>query len=397
MDGLMGESVAGRIRRQASRWPCTLLGVGVVSQASVDAAIELANEHAVDIMLIPSRRQVDRDELGGGYVCGWNAERFAAYVRSRDHGNRILLCRDHGGPWQNSVEITRNLSPTDAMESAKRSYAEDIAAGFSILHIDPSVTPTGSSPSADEALERLFELYRFCAETARELGRDIAFEVGTEEQDSMSHSMAEFFATMENIVAFCDREKFQKPSFVVAQTGTKVMEARNIGLLDSPYRIDGAVPTEIFIPRLIKGLKRFDILLKQHNTDYLSDEVLSWHPHLGIHSANVAPEFGVEESKALVHILDRNGMTGYRDRFLEMAYNSKKWAKWMLPNTTASDRDRAIIAGHYVFSTTPFLQLRAEIARDLEKRGVDLDRFLLDRVKFAILRYMKAFRLVGMP
>ncbi|WOJ89512.1 class II D-tagatose-bisphosphate aldolase, non-catalytic subunit [Methylocapsa polymorpha] len=384
-----------RIRKQARRWPCTLLGVGVVSKTAVDAAIDLANEYNVDIMLIPSRRQVDMDSLGGGYVHGWNAQRFADHVRARDRGGRILMCRDHGGPWQNTVEIAKSLSPAQAMESAKQSYREDIEAGFSVLHLDTSVTPEGE-PSAEDALARLFELYRYCDQTSRELGRDIAFEVGTEEQDSLSHSMEAFFTTLERIVAFCNAEGLQKPTFVVAQTGTKVMEARNVGLLDNPYRIEGALPSEVFVPRLIKGLQRFDIFLKQHNTDYLSDEVLKWHPWLGIHSANVAPEYGVAETRALLRLLYGSRLDHHCERFLELAYNSRKWEKWMLPDTTASDRDRAIIAGHYVFSTDTFQELKSAIERDLRAHGVELDQYLREQVKVPLLRHLKAFRLSGM-
>ena len=46
---------------------------------------------------------------------------------------------------------------------------------------------------------------------------------------------------------------------------------------------------------MIKICNQYKIYMKEHNADYLSDEVLSWHPRLGIHSANVAPEFGVAE------------------------------------------------------------------------------------------------------
>ena len=40
-------------------------------------------------------------------------------------------------------------------------------------------------------------------------------------------------------------------------------------------------------------------MLKEHNADYLSDNALKWHKKFGIHGANVAPEFGVCETKAI--------------------------------------------------------------------------------------------------
>ena len=83
---------------------CTLLGVGPMSVNCVDAAIELANENDVPLMLIASRRQIDSEDFGGGYVNNWSTHRFADYVIENDKKGKILLARDHGGPWQNESE-----------------------------------------------------------------------------------------------------------------------------------------------------------------------------------------------------------------------------------------------------------------------------------------------------
>ena len=42
--------------------------------------------------------------------------------------------------------------------------------------------------------------------------------------------------------------------------------------------------------------EKYGIYIKQHNTDYLSNDTLKWLPRLGIHAVNVAPEFGFIES-----------------------------------------------------------------------------------------------------
>ena len=81
------------------------------------------------------------------------------------------------------------------------------------------------------------------------------------------------------------------------------MEKRNVGTFDSPLRINNEIPSEIQIPRMIEMCNKHGIFMKEHNTDYLSDEALKWHPRLGIHAANVAPEFSVVETQALVSIL----------------------------------------------------------------------------------------------
>jgi hypothetical protein len=134
--------------------------------------------------------------------------------------------------------------------------------------------------------------------------------------------------------------------------------------------------------------------MKEHNTDYLSDGALQWHPRLGIHAANVAPEFGVAETRALLHILESNGLESLAELFLQISYNSNKWDKWMLKDTKATDRDRAIIAGHYVFSRPECIELKAQANVALAKRGIDLELVLKQQVKQSIFRYLRNFRLV---
>ena len=87
----------------------TLLGVGPMSVNCVNAASRLSNTFKFPIMLIASRRQIDSDENGGGYVNNWNTENYSNYVSSLDKKNKIILARDHGGPWQNNIEIKKNI------------------------------------------------------------------------------------------------------------------------------------------------------------------------------------------------------------------------------------------------------------------------------------------------
>ena len=58
--------------------------------------------------------------------------------------------------------------------------------------------------------------------------------------------------------------------------------------------------------------------MKEHNADYLSDEVLSWHPRLGF-TPNVAPEFGVTETKAFLQTLESNGLNNIANQFLSLS------------------------------------------------------------------------------
>ena len=382
-----------KLKNFIQRKKCTLLGVGPMSVNCVDATIELANDYEVPTFLIASRRQIDSEEFGGGYVNNWTTKDYAEYVTNKDKKGKILLARDHGGPWQNYKEIDQNLSLQNAMSSAMASYESDIESGFKVIHIDPSVD-IHANPDVNEVLERIFELYEFCWRKARSLQKEIIFEIGTEEQSGSTNTQEELIYTLEKVQVFCKKNKLPKPTFVVIQCGTRVMETRNVGSFDSPIRVSGELAPEIQLPKMLEICSKFDIFMKEHNTDYVSNEALQWHPRLGIHAANVAPEFGVIESRAFVDILKSYGESKLKDQFLELAYNSNKWDKWMLPNSEASNEDKAIIAGHYVFSKPECEEIKKKAQKSLLKHQVDLNDFLKKAVKKGIFRYFENFRLL---
>jgi tagatose-1,6-bisphosphate aldolase non-catalytic subunit AgaZ/GatZ len=372
----------------------TLLGVGPMSVNCVDATIELANEHEIPLMLIASRRQIDSEDFNGGYVNNWTTREFANYVLERDKKGKVLLARDHGGPWQNPLEVNNNLGLRQAMDSAKLSYSADIDAGFEIIHIDPSVDIHGH-PKLEEILDRVYELYEYCWNYAQNKGRKIIFEVGTEEQSGGTNTIESLDFTISSIKRFCKTNNISNPSFIVMQTGTRVMETRNMGSYDSATRIVGEIPPEIQIPKMVELCNKHDIMMKVHNTDYLSSEALKWYPRLGKHAANVAPEFGVAETLSLLSVLESNGFGELAEKFLLLSYNSMKWAKWMLPNSNASDRDKGIIAGHYVFSSQEGKDLLENARLSLKQKRIDMDELLKAEVKASIYRYLKLFRMVG--
>ena len=378
-----------RLKNYRKNRNCTLLGVGPMSKNCIDATIELANEYCTPLMLIASRRQIDSEQFGGGYVENWTTEQFADYVIYKDTQKNIILARDHGGPWQNELEISNILNLNDAMQSAKESYRADIDAGFQMLHIDPSVD-IHANPNIDQVLERVYELYEFCWTYSQQKKQDVIFEIGTEEQNGSNNTQEELEYTLECMRKFCKSNKLPYPSFIVIQAGTRVMEMRNVGSFDSPIRVANELPPEIQIPRMISICNHYKIFMKEHNADYLSTDSLKWQPRLGIHAANIAPEFGVAESKAFIDLMENSNQNFLLEEFLRISYDSKKWEKWMINATSASDKDRAIISGHYIFSTAECLELKNQARFHIK----DLDTQLKNKVKESIFRYMKAFNLV---
>lgn len=386
-------TVEARLRHVLGRRASTLLAIGPMSKNCVDATIELAYKYPAPLLLIASRRQIEAAELGGGYVNQWSTEAFVRYVRDHDPKRKVVLARDHGGPWQNTEEVAKNMSAAAAMASAKRSYDTDIAVGLDILHLDPSIDPHQDQPSPNVILERLFELYEHCMQAAKEQGKRIIIEVGTEEQSGQLQTVKELEVFLSNIQEYCAAHNFPQPFFVVVQTGTKVKELRNVGSLGSQQPVKTEKSATDRIAQLVETCQRFGVHMKEHNADYLPDETLRLHPRLGIHASNVAPEFGVAETRKIIELCDRFALKREKDDFLGLAYESHKWEKWLTENSTATDFDKAIIAGHYVFSHPSFIAVKERLAVQCAAHSIALDQVLRQTIVQAITRYMTAFNL----
>lgn len=361
----------------------------------VDAVIELSREYKAPQMLIASRRQVECLELGGGYANNWDTFSFTKYVRERDPEGKVLLARDHGGPWQHPKELELYSDVADAMESAKLSYLRDLEAGFHILHIDPILKPGEAEPSLEWVLDKVFELYAFCMDVAQSLGRDILIELGTEEQQQSPIGDPQSLARLiDKVLGFCKDHAYSTPAFVVVQAGTKIIGRRNIGDFPSSHEDIQAYITRHRLAEIVQICEERNVMLKTHNTDYLSDNSLGFYPQIGIHAANVAPEFGVTETTALLDIMQKLSLKKLRDDFIEIAVNSRKWDKWLLPGENPSDLEKALICGHYIFSDERVVEIKQAVQAANGRSGGELDQHLKNSVKKVILKYMNCFNLI---
>ncbi|RAP33183.1 hypothetical protein DID80_08230, partial [Candidatus Marinamargulisbacteria bacterium SCGC AAA071-K20] len=244
----------------------TLLCTGPMSKNCIDAAVEISEELKIPQILIASRRQIDSKEFGGGYVENFSTEEFSDYIKSKN-SSYIYMARDHGGPWQSVKESTANMPVKDAMESAKRSFEVDILNDFNFIHIDPSVPIQNETLSLEVIIERLFELYEHCFQFARKNNKEIEFELGTEEQNGYTQDLDAFEYFLEKTQSFCKKNNIKAPTFVVAQTGTKVMETENVGIF--PKTINDAKQISFdHLKSTIKLCEKYNLNLKEHNTDY---------------------------------------------------------------------------------------------------------------------------------
>ena len=365
----------------------TILGVGPMSMNCIDAANNLSNRHKIPMFLICSRRQIDSKAHGGGYVNNWTTEELNSYLKSKKN-KYLILSRDHGGPWQNNNEIKKKLNINEAMKSAKESFEADIDNDFKVIHIDPSLNIDNKN-NLKRATDNIFELYEHCFEFSNKKKKRIIFEIGTEEQTGFSDNFLELENLVSKILVKLSKSKLPKPMFMVAQTGTRVIENKNIGSLDFPdKRIINQLPAEITLPKISKMFEKYGIFIKQHNTDYLSNDTLKWLPRLGIHAVNVAPEFGFVESLEYSKILKRYNLKKNLEKFYQIAYDSNKWKKW-IENKNHTPEFKALLCGHYIYSNEKFIESKKEVEFFLKKRGVNLNNNLKNKIEQCILNYLK--------
>ena len=375
-----------------SKRKCTLLGVGPMSKNCIDASIEISNEHDVPLMLIASRRQIDSTQSGGGYVNNWTTEKFSEYVKTHDKNKNIILCRDHGGPWQNDYEKNDKLDLSEAMESAKKSFLTDIKSDFQIIHIDPTID-IHSKISTEQIFERVFNLYEYCDTVSKKLNKKIVFEISLGKEDGGFDSYEEIKHIISKMESFCSKMNFPLPYFLVVRTGNHVMELQNVGSFESIFLDKKQTTYKTNLLKIIELCNKHQIRIKEHNTDYLSDKALQIHPEIGIHAANVAPEFAVVETRAFLSLLKKNQLEAELEKFIEISYSSKKWEKWMLDNSQLGKQEKAIISGHYIFGKNEFIELKNDVENKISL-DVSLDSYLKTEIKKSVIRYLNLFSVI---
>ena len=387
----------------------TLLGVGPMSKTLLTASLELAKEKDFPIMLIASRNQVDSDEFGHGYVCGWDQDRFVADVEkvSKDVGfdGLVYLCRDHGGPWQRDEERSAKLPVDEAMEICKRSYIHDMESGFDLLHIDPTKDPhITDTVQLDLVLDRTIDIIDYLEKYRKEKGLpEIGYEAGTEETNGGLTSVDAFSNFVDQLIEKMAARGLEAPEFVVGQTGTLTRLTENVG----HFNADAAT-------RLSKNAAKHGVGLKEHNGDYLSDAIILEHPQLGVTAMNVAPEFGVVETRAyleLAKVEKRNiapqNCSNLTAVMSEYAVKSERWRKWVVGDAAKAKVEDILkdaeltaqitdICGHYTYEIPAVKAELEKLNANLRTIGVDGERYAICKIKDSLDRYAYCFNMHGL-
>jgi tagatose-1,6-bisphosphate aldolase non-catalytic subunit AgaZ/GatZ len=393
------------------KYRVTLLGIGPMSKLVIRAAVEIADKYDFPLFLIASRNQIDAKEFGGGYVGGWDQEEFVKVIRKEKERIKtsipIFICRDHGGPWQRDEEFKEKISEKQALEKAKFSYLRDILAGFNVLHIDPTKDPHYEGVLPKElVIERIVKIVEYIEKQRKKYKiPPVSYEVGTEETTGKITDKREFEKFIILLFKELKKRNIPPPSFIVAQTGTKVMMRKNVG----EFRKNEA--------KILSSIaQRYGLALKEHNADYLSKDILKIHPSLKIIGANVAPEFAAKETETLLRLArleneilkDRKEFSNFYFLLQKKVYESNRWRKWVYPEEEFTEekikknRNKLLeitkVCGHYLFEDREIKKAREKLYKNLKtyKISENPEEEILKEIKKNIKKYIICFNLKGL-
>lgn len=302
------------------------LGVGPMSKEIVELCLTYSHMHDYPIMIIASRNQADYDS---GYAM--NTKKLAELVFNHEHydQNRILLCRDHCGPYFSDID--KNLELEVALDRCIKTIEMDIQTNFDLIHIDVSRI---ESSKQQQAAEYMFS-------RAMELNPNIMFEFGTEDNTGN---------TVETLNMLSVQLEYVKPwknnlHYIVSQTGSLTKQTQ-VGTFNVEQT-----------KKLIDVVHQNGYMFKEHNADYLTLDQVKLRKLTGVDALNIAPQLGTIASSVLYDLgKDTTELAKFMDVVLESGYY-KKWCTEEVDN----DRDRFVSSAHYLFEHSACKELKQVI------------------------------------
>ena len=390
--------------KQTTGVPRTLFAACPNSLSVIKASFRAAKRNNAPIYFATTLNQVDTD---GGYTGMTPAEFTKVLAREAaavHYTGPYVLAIDHGGPWLKDKQNTERWETERAMNAVKASFEAAIAAGFDLIHVDPTVDiflPKGEIIDIHVVAQRTVELILH-AETFRKAHgiAPISYEVGTEEV----HGCLADEATFDNFLIGLKNGLAEVglsdvwPCFIVGKVGTDL-------------------DTAIFDPEVARNLtskvRPHGSWIKGHYTDGVSNP--EEYPLSGMGAANVGPEFTISEYEALEELeakeveyynAGRVAMLSHITEVLtRLVYESNRWKKWLLESEKGVDfyeidperRAWLVKTGcRYIWQKPEALVARNTLNENLKRVGMDPENIVLDRIEHDMDKYFYAFNIVDL-
>jgi len=378
----------------------TLLGICPVSRSTIKASIKCADFLNFPLMFIATLNQVDID---GGYT-GLTQKDFVNLVRREceeaGFSGPTIIALDHGGPWLKDRHVVEKLELEEALEQVRKSIEACIKAGYDLLHIDTTVDIwLEGNLSIETIAERTADLIEYAEAVRRENDAPrLSYEVGTEEVHGGITSPQLFRKFITELKRGLKKRGLENvwPCFIVGNVGT---------YLAPKNKFDSEKART-----LVKVAKTYNLYLKGHYTDYVSNP--EDYPKAGMGGANVGPEFAQAEYAALDELAELEKTLYDRGHIAEPSYLMKKlneavirsgrWRKWLTKeeknlrfDQLPIERRRWLLetGSRYVLSSSEFIGVRAKLRENLWRWGMDAERMVIAKLRDVIWKYVHAFNL----
>ena len=374
------------------------------SMAVIKAAFRAAKRNDAPIYFAATLNQIDCD---GGYT-GMTQDEFIKTLKFEAEAVNFkgiyIAAIDHGGPWLKDIQHVEHWSTEDAMNGVKKSFEAAIAAGYDLIHVDPTVdinVPKGQIIDIHVVVKRTVELISHAENFRRSHGyAPISYEVGTEEVHGglADEKTFDTFLTglKEGLVAAGLDDVW--PCFIVGKVGTDLH-------------------TTTFDPEVARQLtakvRPYGSWIKGHYTDDVSNP--EEYPLSGMGAANVGPEFTMSEYDALSELEAEEKkffgegrvakLSGMTDTLNSLVHKSGRWKKWLLADEQGKDlyeltpeRFSWIVktCSRYIWQKPEAVAARSVLYANLKRLGIDAEEIVLGRIEHDMDKYFVAFNLVNL-
>lgn len=377
----------------------TLFAVCPNSENVLTAAIRSAKRANAPIMFAATLNQVDTD---GGYT-GWTQNDLIRKIKEISYSigfdGPIITAIDHGGPWLKDMQAIEHWNLDRCMLWIKKSFEDAIAAGYDLIHIDPTVDIFNEHIRIESVVNRTVELISHIENfrKAKRIG-PISYEVGTEEVHGGIADLSvfnKFLLLMKESLKLRGLENIW-PIFIVGKVGTD--------LYTTLFDINVA-------KKLVDITGRYNSFLKGHYTDFVINP--EDYPKSGIGAANVGPEFTMVEYDALAELaqiedeLYKKNKVGKKSNLknvLEKAIvKSKRWKKWLRNdeknlNSLSIKKKELIIktCSRYVWAKPEVKLSQYELYKNLKQNGIDPQNWVLMKIEAGMDKYFRNFNLINL-
>ena len=382
----------------------TLFAACPNSIAVIRAALNSAKRNKAPIKFAATLNQVD---INKGYT-GMNQFDFVQTIKQEarriNYTGPVIVAVDHGGPWLKDIQKQENWSYEKAMNWVKKSFEAAVAAGYDMIHVDPTVDitlPKGEIIDIRTVAERTVELIA-STEYFREVGGypRIAYEVGTEEVHGGLADMRVFNQFFELLKEGLKERGLEDvwPCFVVGKVGTDLH-------------------TTLFDPEVAKELVavagKYGSLIKGHYSDSVDNP--EDYPLSGMGAANVGPEFTENEYDGLMELAQIEEQlfserkivkkSNIKEVLWQAVIDSNRWQKWLSEEEDPKDfynnlpeRQLWLVKTgcRYIWENDAVKVARQTLFDNVESRGIKAENILMSHIEQSMDKYFHRFNLVNL-